>query len=146
MIAGIVLFLMAGVVCDLIVETAAAWRHMISKPFTKAPVQEGMEAAYWRAVSPFLLHHYMETIGTVLVVNLCSTISLILLTEKSLLRTVKDGSSRMRERSREDAERRREYTRQRREDQEAARARREEARRLKAEEKETKESCAWRRR
>ncbi len=135
-IAGIVLFLMAGVVCDLIVGNGSGMAAYDIKAIYESSSTGRNGGGVLAGSLAFLLHHYMETIGTVLVVILCSTISLILLTEKSLLRTVKDGSSRMRERSREDAERRREYTRQRREDQEAARARREEARRLKAEEKE----------
>lgn len=67
---------------------------------------------------------------------LCTVISIILLTEKSLLDGMKKGSSRMRELSREDAERRRENARSRREAQEELRNRREEERRLREEEKE----------
>lgn len=55
--------------------------------------------------------HYLETVGTVLVVLLCSVISLILVTERSFLNSMRNGGDRIRELSREDAVRRREMHR-----------------------------------
>ncbi len=137
--AGIVLFVMLGVVADLITgttETSGGYSlSAIYETCRDFKAGGGIIAGSIR----YFLQHYLETIGTVLVVLLCSVVSLILLTEKSLLESVRKGGSRMRELSREDAERRREYMRARREEQEASRSRREEDRRLREEERRQRE-------
>lgn len=143
MIAGFVLFLMLGAVCDLIVKNSAGMtEYNIKTIYENCRDAKNGGGVLGGSVS-FLLQHYLGALGTVLVVLLCSVISLILLTERSLLKSVREGGSRMRELSREDAERRREIAEQRREDaerrKEDARLRRqeqEEQRRLKAEAKE----------
>lgn len=143
MIAGFVLFIMLGAVCDLIVkDTAAMTVYNMKTIYENCRDARNGGGVLGGSVS-FLLQHCLGTLGTVLVVLLCSVVSLILLTEKSLLKSVKEGGSRMRELSREDAERRREIAEQRREDaerrKEDARLKRqeqEEQRRLKAEAKE----------
>ncbi|MDE6167189.1 MAG: DNA translocase FtsK 4TM domain-containing protein [Acetatifactor sp.] len=137
--AGIVLFVMLGVMADLITgSTEASGGYSLSAIYEACrdfKAGGGIIAGSIR----YFLQHYLETIGTVLVVLLCSVVSLILLTEKSLLESVRRGGSRMRELSREDAERRREYVRARREEQEASRSRREEDRRLREEERRQRE-------
>lgn len=153
-IAGFALFIILGAVCDLIVGHPAAPDAGTTGYDVKAIYERCRDSRNGGGVLggslSFLLYHYLGTIGTVLVLLLCSVISLILVTEKSLLKSVKEGGSRMRERSREDAERRREAAEQRREEaeqrkedagrrKEATRLRRqeqEEQRRLKAEVKE----------
>lgn len=136
LIAGCALFVMLGVICDLIVKNAASMEKyslgLIYETCRDTKAGGGVVAG---SLS-YLLQHYLETIGTVLVVILCSIISIILLTEKSLLNGVKTGGSRVRELSREEVERRREGARIRREEQAAIRAQREEEKRLRAEEKE----------
>lgn len=136
LIAGIVLFFMLGIVCDLIVKNAGAMEGYSVKALYESCRDAQNGGGVISGSISYMLQHYLETIGTVLVVLLCSVVSLILLTEKSLIDSVKNGGSRMRERSREDAERRRENAQLRRQEQEELRARREEERRLKAEEKE----------
>ena len=143
MIAGFVLFLMLGAVCDLIVKGSAGMTGYNVKTIYESCRDAKNGGGILGGSISFLLQHYLGTLGTVLVVLLCSVISLILLTERSLLKSVREGGSRMRELSREDAERRREIAEQRREDaerrKEDARLRRqeqEEQRRLKAEAKE----------
>lgn len=143
LIAGVVLFLMLGIICDLVVKNASGMEEYDVKLIYEN-CRDGRKGGGILAGSlTFVLHQYLETIGTVLVVLLCSVISMILLTEKSLISSVKSGGSRIRERSRVDAERRREYAESRREyaesrriEQERLRAQREEERRLRAEEKE----------
>ena len=66
----------------------------------------------------YLLLHYLETVGTVLVVLLCSVISLILVTERSFLNSMRNGGDRIRGTVREDAVRRRENAQIRRQEQE----------------------------
>ena len=136
LVAGCVLFLMLGIFCELFAGHTAQMESYSAKTLYEA-CRDGKAGGGVLAGSVcFFLQHSLETIGTVLVVLLCTVISIILLTEKSLLDGMKKGSSRMRELSREDAERRRENARSRREAQEELRNRREEERRLREEEKE----------
>lgn len=136
MISGIVLFLMVGVVCDLAAKNATGMEKYSAKLIYENCRNGKMGGGVVAGSLAFLLHHYLETIGTVLVVMLFSVICVILLTEKSLIGSMKAGGSRIREQSRVSAERRREYNETRRLEQEQIRARREEERRLRAEEKE----------
>lgn len=135
-IAGIVLFLMIGVVCDLVVKNTAGMEKYNIKVLYESCRDNKTGGGVIAGSLTFLLHHYLETIGTVLVVLLCSVISLILLTEKSLLSSVKNGGSRIKEKTKAEAERRREYGASRRQEQERLRAQKEEEKRLRAEEKE----------
>ena len=134
--AGCVLFIMFGIVCDLISKNSLLMaEYNFKEIYDKCSVGKSGGGILAGSLS-YLLQHYLETIGTVLVVLLCSVVSLILLTEKSILKSVKDGGSRMRELSREDAQRRRENAELRNQERLEQRARREEERRLRAEEKE----------
>lgn len=136
LIAGIALFVMLGIVCDLIAAGTSSMETYSVKTIYENCVTAKNGGGVLAGSLSFLLRHSLGTVGTVLVVLLCSVVSVILLTEKSLLTSVKNGGSRMREFSREDAERRRELIQQRRQEQEELRAKRDEERRLKAEEKE----------
>ncbi len=136
MIAGVVLFVMLGVVCDLIAGTAVSMEEYDIKTLYTSCSEAKKGGGVIAGSLSFVLLQYLEMIGTILVVFLCAIISLILLTEKSLLKPMKNGGSRIRERSREDAERRREYAQLRRQEQEEARALREEERALREERRE----------
>jgi len=143
LVSGIVLCIMLGVLCDLFAKGAGTLDTYNIKTIYENSRDGKTGGGVLSGSISYLLQHYLETIGTVLVVLLCSVVSLILLTEKSLLSSMKKGGSRVRELSREDAQRRREMNRRRHEEQEEQRirreeerARREEERRLKAEEKE----------
>ncbi len=135
-IAGVVLFFMLGIVCDLITEIAVGMDGYDVKAIYVMSSESRMGGGVLAGSLAFVLHQYLETIGTVLVVLLCSVVSIILLTEKSILNSVKSGGDRIKERSRVDAERRREYAEIRRQEQDRLRALREEERRLRAEERE----------
>ena len=143
MIAGVVLFAMVGVICDLIAGNAAELIKYDIKELYIASSQEKNGGGCLAGSLSFLLQEYVETIGTVLVVLLCSVICLILLTEKSLIKGMRDGGSRIRERSREDAEYRREMAEARRIEQEernlARMAEKEERDRARMEEKKERE-------
>ncbi|MGN0401049.1 MAG: DNA translocase FtsK 4TM domain-containing protein [Acetatifactor sp.] len=136
LIAGVVLFLMIGVVCDLLAGDAAVLESYSLKEIYKKCSNAKNGGGIFAGSFCYLLQHYLGTIGTVLVVLLCSAISIILLTERSLLDGVKNSGNRVIELSREDARRRKEYNDLRRQELEEQRARREEERRLRAEEKE----------
>ncbi len=136
LIAGCVLFAMAGVFCELISgnqDSMTGYSLSAIYEISRDTRSGGGVAA---GSLCWLMRHFLDTIGTVLMMLLCSVVCLILLTEKSLISGVKKGSSKVREISREDAVRRREHAQARRQQQMDLRARREEERRLRAEEKE----------
>ena len=139
MIAGVVLFLMLGVICDLIARTAGSMEQydikLLYTNFSTGKKGGGILAGS----ICYLLLHYLETVGTVLVVLLCSVISLILVTERSFLNSMRNGGDRIRELSREDAVRRRENAQIRRQEQEERNSQREEARRIREEERRIRE-------
>ena len=138
-IAGAVLFLMIGVVCDLITKTAGSMeQYDIKLLYTNCSTGKKGGGILAGSIC-YLLLHYLETVGTVLVVLLCSLISLILVTERSFLNSMRNGGDRIREMSREDAERRRENAEIRRQEQEERTSQREEARRIREEERRIRE-------
>ncbi len=145
-IAGVVLFVMLGAVCELIVNNVTQMDKYDIKAIYENCKDGRMGGGIIAGSLTYVLHHYLETIGTVLVVLLLSVISIILLTERSLISSVKSGGSRIREKSHLDAERRREYAQLRRQAVEEQRSRREEERRLKAEEKENEKILRMERR
>lgn len=139
MIAGVVLFLMIGVICDLIARNAGSMEQYDIKVLY-ANCSTGKKGGGVLAGSIcYLLLHYLETVGTVLVVLLCSVISLILVTERSFLNSMRNGGERIREYSREDADRRRKKAQIRRQEQEERSSQREEARRIREEERRIRE-------
>ena len=139
MIAGVVLFLMIGVICDLISRNAGSMEQYDIKVLY-ANCSTGKKGGGVLAGSIcYLLLHYLEAVGTVLVVLLCSVISLILVTERSFLNSMRNGGERIREYSREDAGRRREKAEIRRQEQEERSSQREEARRIREEERRIRE-------
>ena len=139
MIAGVVLFLMIGVVCDLITKTAGSMeQYDIKLLYTNCSTGKKGGGILAGSIC-YLLLHYLETVGTVLVVLLCSLISLILVTERSFLNSMRNSGDRIREMSREDAARRRENAEIRRQEQEERTSQREEARRIREEERRIRE-------
>ncbi len=139
MIAGVVLFLMLGVICDLIARTAGSMeQYDIKLLYTNCSTGKKGGGILAGSIC-YLLLHYLETVGTVLVVLLCSVISLILVTERSFLNSMRNGGDRIRELSREDAVRRWENAQIRRQEQEERNSQREEARRIREEERRIRE-------
>ena len=139
MIAGVVLFLMLGVICDLIARPAGSMeQYDIKLLYTNCSTGKKGGGILAGSIC-YLLLHYLETVGTVLVVLLCSVISLILVTERSFLNSMRNGGDRIRELSREDAVRRRENAQIRRQEQEERNSQREEARRIREEERRIRE-------
>ena len=139
MIAGVVLFLMLGVICDLIARIAGSMeQYDIKLLYTNCSTGKKGGGILAGSIC-YLLLQYLETVGTVLVVLLCSVISLILVTERSFLNSMRNGGDRIRELSREDAVRRRENAQIRRQEQEERNSQREEARRIREEERRIRE-------
>mgnify|MGYP001028396584 CR=1 FL=1 len=109
-VAGIVLFFMIGIVCDLLHANEGMADYSLAILYEDCREDKAGGGILAGSVS-FFLRHYLGVVGTVLVVFLCCVVCLILLTEKSLINSMKKGGSRMRELSREDAARRREQAR-----------------------------------
>ncbi len=136
MIAAGVLFLMVGVICELITDNVREMTVYSAKTIYAFSSAHRKGGGIFAGSLTYLLHHYLETLGTILVVILLSIISLILLTERSFIDGVKNGGQKLRDKTREDYELRKEYIEKRRAEQESLRELREEERRRKAEEKE----------
>lgn len=83
----------------------------------------------------YLLYHFLDMVGAILVVIVLTIVCAVLLTERSFVNGVKKGGKRVMELSREDSVRRRENARQRRQLQEEMREQREEEKRLREEER-----------
>lgn len=142
-VAGAILFCMAGVICELFGDYIYGLEKYNIVEIYKHCSEKHMGGGALFGSLAYLLLHFLDTIGTVLVVLIVCLISVILLTEKSFVKGVKNGSKRVVELSREDAQRRKELMESCREEveeerirREEERHRREETRRLKAEEKE----------
>ncbi|MGN0430754.1 MAG: DNA translocase FtsK 4TM domain-containing protein [Lachnospiraceae bacterium] len=141
--AGILLFLMAGVACEMFAGTAVRLESYSMAEIYKYSSESRRGGGAIAGSLAYLCYHFLDTIGTVLVVIIFSIISIVLLTEKSFVNSVKNGGRRVAELSREDAQRRKENAKLRQSEIEEERLRREEEKskreeekRLKAEEKE----------
>lgn len=143
LISGVVLFLMIGVLCDLFVQNASSMdEYSIQQIYEKC--RDGkMGGGVFSGSIHYFMHHYLETIGTVLIVILLISVCVILLTEKTFLGEICEKGSALREQSRISTERRRELNEIKRleherirTEKEKIRAEKEEERRLRIEEKE----------
>jgi S-DNA-T family DNA segregation ATPase FtsK/SpoIIIE len=98
-VAGLVLFLMIGIVAHLLLPAEASMgRYELSVLYDDAKNFRRGGGIVAGSLSS-LLSYLMGTVGTVIVVILITAISLILLTHKSLLRGLKKGGMALRERS-----------------------------------------------
>lgn len=136
-LAGTVLFVMLGIICDLILGHTKVMESYDFKELFNVCKEGKAGGGILGGSLAYLMLHYLETVGTILIVLLCSAVSMILLTEKSLIAGMKQQSRRMRDRSKEEARLRKEYTKARREEQSLLREQKEEERRQKADERET---------
>lgn len=133
-IAGVVLFFIIGIIFELF-QGPKLEKYDIREIYAFASAEHKGGGAFAGSLEYFM-YHFLDTVGTVLLVIVLAIICLVLLTERSFVNGVKNGSRKVVEKSREDAKRRKEYAQVRRQEQEEARQRREEERRLKAEEAE----------
>ena len=141
--AGCVLFLMAGVVLEMLSGGSLAMEHYNLQEIYRYDSEGRCGGGIIAGSLAYLLYHFLDILGSVLVVLILTLISIVLLTERSLVDGMKNSGRRVVELSREDAERRREHARARQADleeerlrREEERAKREEEKRLKAEERE----------
>ncbi|MDE6186073.1 MAG: DNA translocase FtsK [Lachnospiraceae bacterium] len=136
LVAGVLLFLLAGMVCDLFaggLETVESYQ--MNEIYTRCSEKHNGGGVLAGSLA-YLCFHFLGMIGTVLLVLVAVIISLVVLTDKSFVSGVKSGGRKVYERSKEDAAYRRERAMERRREQEAERERREEERRIREEERE----------
>lgn len=129
LIAGTVLFVVFGIICDLMVHNASSMESYDIKAIYQYCKDSKSGGGVVAGSVAYLCGSYLGTVGTILISAVLAVISIIILTERSLLRYVRQSSARIREQSAEGAARHREYVQQRKADYEEERQRREEARR-----------------
>ncbi len=133
LIAGVVLYLMVGAVCELIAGPVRAMDSYDVKVIYESCKAGKCGGGIFAGSLTYLLYHNLEMVGTILIVLLCTVISIILLTERSFLDSMREGKERIRELSVGDPERRLEDAERREEAREIAARRREEANRRREE-------------
>ncbi|MBQ7956178.1 MAG: DNA translocase FtsK [Lachnospiraceae bacterium] len=139
LVAGVALFVMCGVVFEFINGTTTALEaYDIKKIYEYCSVEKGGGGILAGSVA-YLLYHFLDMVGAILVVIVLSIISIVILTERSFVNGVKKSGKRVMEMSKEDSQRRREYAQMRRQKQDELREQREEERRLKEDERRLRE-------
>lgn len=135
-IAGVILFFLIGILFEFISGSMGSMQeYNVGEIYQNC--SEGRKGGGVLSGSlAYLLYHFLDMLGAVLVVLVLMVICLVLLTERSLISGMKSGSRRVVELGREDAKRRRELAEERRRNQEEQRKAREEERRIREEEKE----------
>jgi len=132
-VAGVVLFLVVGMVFELFTGMPQRMTDYnlkeIYEECSKAHHGGGVIAGSLAYVS----YHFMGIIGTILLILVASVISIVVLTEKSFVSGVKSGGRKVYEVTREDARYRRERAAVRRQEMEEARRQKEEQRLIKKE-------------
>lgn len=136
LIAGILLVLLAGMLCDLLTGAPEeAQSYQIAEIYIRC--SEGHSGGGIVAGSlAYLSFHFLGMTGTILLILVAAIVSMVVLTEKSFVSGVTSRGRRVYERSREDAAWRRERARARRQEMEEEKKRREEERKLREEEQE----------
>ncbi len=136
LIAGVLLFLIVGILCDLFAglpETSQGYQ--VKAIYTRCSKDHGGGGVIGGSLA-YLCFLFLGVTGTVLVLLVAGVIAIVILTEKSIVSGVKSGGRKVYERSLEDKAYRRERAMQRRQEQEQARRQREEEKKLRLEEKE----------
>ena len=106
--AACVLFLLAGVICELFTGNAAQPEYHVGQIYQYASQHKAGGGIIAGSVAYFLMH-FLDLIGTILVLLILGIISIVFLTERSFVDSVKKGGRRVAELSREDAGNRRAY-------------------------------------
>ena len=130
--AGVILVFLAGIVFDMTGGIVSALDEYDILAFYAHSSENRRGGGILFGSVAYLLNHFLDKTGTILVLIVLAIICIVIITEKSLLKGVRAGSRKVYESAREDSNRRRERSERRREEE---RARREEMR-LKREQEE----------
>ncbi len=136
LIAGIILFLLAGVIFELasgVLNKESTYD--LAQLYTRCADKRSGGGVFAGSMA-FVLYHFLAMAGTVLVIIVAGIICLVVITDKSFVDSVVNGGHKMMELSRDDAGRRREQAMARREEMNRRRERNAEQKRLREEEKE----------
>ncbi|MEG1848122.1 MAG: DNA translocase FtsK [Lachnospiraceae bacterium] len=146
LIAGVVLFLLIGIVCELFSTNLSAENHTynIVELYGISSTQK-LGGGIVGGSLAYLLYHFLDMVGTVLVVLVLGIACIVAITERSFLGSVKKGSQKVYESAREDAEHRRELAEHRRELAECKREEQEDSKNQIEEEEIQKKNCRPRR-
>ena len=135
-IAAVCLYLIVSMLCELFTKAPQEAASYDIKGIYEACSTNRNGGGILGGSFAYLAFHFLGLIGTVLSLLVIAIIALIVITDKSFMKGVKNGSRKVYERSREDAAYRRERAQKRREEAEELRKQREEERRLREEQKE----------
>ena len=135
-IAAVCLYLIVSMMCELFTKAPQEAASYDFKGIYEACSTNRNGGGILGGSFAYLAYHFLGLIGTILSLLVIAIIALIVITDKSFMKGVKNGSQKVYERSREDAAYRRERAQKRREEAEELRKRREEERRLREEQKE----------
>ena len=135
-IAAVCLYLIVSMMCELFTKAPQEAASYDFKGIYETCSSNRNGGGILGGSFAYLACHFLGMIGTVLSLLVIAIIALIVITDKSFMKGVKNGSRKVYERSREDAAYRRERAQKRREEAEELRKRREEERKLREEQKE----------
>ncbi len=139
LIAGGILFLLIGMVCELFsIELALVESYQIKEIYERCSEHHNGGGVIAGSLL-YASHKFLGMVGTVLAILVLGVICMVIVTEKSFIGGVTKQGRRMYERSVEDAEYRRERAKERRLAMEEKRAKAEEKRARAAEERRLKE-------
>ncbi|MDD3367814.1 MAG: DNA translocase FtsK [Lachnospiraceae bacterium] len=110
LIAGVLLFLLLGVLSELIQGGLTEdTKYQITEIFLRCSERHNGGGILAGSLT-FVLYHFLSLVGTMLVVVVIAIICIVILTEKSIVSSVKDGSRKVAEKTREEASRYREQS------------------------------------
>ena len=133
--AGLVLFLLIGVVFELIHGNLPLMdSYRITELYESGSEDRAGGGVLCGSIA-YLLYHFLDMAGTVFVVLVLGIICLVIVTEKSFVGSVKKGGRRVYETALEENDRRKERARVRREEQELLREQREQEKILRMDKK-----------
>ncbi len=122
--AGVVLYLLVGIVCDLVSAKMTADTIYDMKEIYMRCAENHNGGGVIAGSLAYLCYHFLGIIGSVLVILVLGIISVVIITERSFVSGVKESGQKMYERSVEDAALRKERNRIRKEEWEEEKKRR----------------------
>lgn len=135
LVAGVVLFVLIGVVFELIHGNLPLMdQYRINELYESGSMNRAGGGVLCGSVA-YLLYHFLDMAGTIFVVLVLGIICLVIVTEKSFVGGVKKGSRKVYETALEENDRRKERARVRREEQQLLREQREQERILRMDKK-----------
>lgn len=91
LIAGITLYVLVSMLCELLSGRLSSMESYSMKVLYQGAWEHHNGGGVLAGSLAYLLHHYLDTLGTVLVIVVLALICIVLLTEKSVLKGAKDS-------------------------------------------------------